>query len=114
MQAISEDECGLAAMSTDKDLQQLLLQLMNGRVDLLLRGRAAVLLASLVSGSVELFARVSPAFCTFSLSMPKCGRSLKFEHDALLCGITAGWHEATVWHISTELDWCRTMQRCYT
>ena len=58
MQAMAEDECGLAAMSADRDLQQLLVQLMDGKIALLLRGRGAVLLASLDSGSTDLFAQV--------------------------------------------------------
>ena len=71
MQAVSEDECGLAAMSTDEDLQQLLAQLMGRNVRLLLRGRAAVLLAGLESGSVDLFAEVGPLRCSFILCMSR-------------------------------------------
>lgn len=69
VQAVSEDECGLAAMSTDEALQQLLAQLMDGQFRLLVRGRAAVLLASLKSGSVDLFAEVSPFQCSLTLCM---------------------------------------------
>ena len=69
VQALSEDESGLDAMSADEDLQQALLQLLHGRMDLLLRGRAAVLLASLDPGGTDLFAQVSPAFCS---SIPQC------------------------------------------
>ena len=70
VQAVSEDECGLAAMSTDKGLQQLLVQLMDDRISLLFRGRAASMLAGLDSGSVDIFAEVSLLFCSSRQSMP--------------------------------------------
>ncbi len=70
MQAVSEHECGLAAMSTDGDLQQLLARLMDCKIRLLLRGRAAVLLASLELGSIDLFTEVSSLHQGFTLCRP--------------------------------------------
>ena len=67
---MSEDACGPAAMGTDVILQQLLVQLMNQRCALLLRGRAAVLLAGLKSGdAADIFAQVNPHFFRSSHSM---------------------------------------------
>lgn len=74
-QAVSEEECGLAAMSTDEGLQQLLVQLMDGRMSLLFRGRAAVLLAGLDAGSVGFFAEVGLLFCSLRHRVPS-------SHDA--------------------------------
>jgi len=82
---MSEDECGTAAMGTDVILQQLLVQLMNQRCALLLRGRAAVLLAGFKSGdAADIFAQVNPRFFRSSHSM----LSLESEHESHLRGCT--------------------------
>ncbi len=51
MQAMTEDDMGATAMSADRELQLLLVELMDRKFALLLRGRAAVLLASLKPGA---------------------------------------------------------------
>ena len=62
MQACTEEEEGVAAMSTHTDLLHLLAQLMGSRAALLVRGRAAVLLCIFSrSGAAAIFAEVCNA-----------------------------------------------------
>ena len=59
---------GATAMSADRDLQLLLVQLMDRNCALLLRGRAAVLLASLRPGAVaHNFTQVAEILQSYSM-----------------------------------------------
>ena len=68
MQAMTEDDMGATAMSADRGLQLLLVELMDRKCALLLRGRAAVLLASLRPGAVaHNFTQVAAILQSYSM-----------------------------------------------